>query len=80
MNRLAVLRASPTLAHVRTTRPERLHQLSQDRDEQFAVDIKGPHRLIFEVDHDPIPRNADGGINRAAVTDILITEVSNHYE
>lgn len=80
MRRIAVLKAAPTLAHVPTTRPERLHQLTQDRDEQFAVDISGQSRLIFEVDHETIPRNADGGINRSAVTDILITEVNaQHY-
>ncbi len=79
--RLRTLEQSPTLAHVPTAKPERLHQLSQDRDEQFAVDIKGPSRLIFEADHDPIPRNADGGIDKSKVTAIFITEVNtDHYK
>ena len=81
MIRLSTLRAAPTLAHVPTAKPERLHQLSQDRDEQFAVDIKGQSRLIFVPDHDPIPRNADGGINKNEVTAICITEVNTqHYK
>ena len=78
--RMATLRAAPSLAHVPTTRPERRHQLSQDRDEQFAVDIKGQWRLVFSVDNNPIPRKSDGGIDLVAVTAVLITEISDHYK
>jgi toxin HigB-1 len=78
--RLAVLKASPTLAHVSRGKPERLHQLTQDRDERFAVDVKDQWRLVFEVDHNPVPRTKDGGIDRSAVTAIMVTEVSDHYK
>jgi toxin HigB-1 len=78
--RLAVLRNAPSLSHVSRSKPERLHQLIQDLDETFAVDIKDQWRLIFEVDHNPVPRTEDGGVDRAAVTAIFVTEVSNHYK
>lgn len=79
MMRLAVLEAASCLAEVPTTKPERCHQLSEDRDEQFAVDLVHPHRLIFEVNHDPIPRKEDGGINKEDVTAIEIIEVIDYH-
>ncbi len=39
MTRMAVLRAARRLALVPTTPPDRRHQLSGDRYEQFAVDL-----------------------------------------
>ena len=54
--------------------------MTQGRDEQFAVDIKGQWRLIFVVANDPIPRKADKGIDRARVTEIFVTESSEHYK
>ena len=79
MMRLAVLEAASCLAEVPITKPERCHQLSEDRDEQFAVDLIHPFRLIFEVDHEPIPRKADGGIKKEDVTAIVITEVIDYH-
>jgi proteic killer suppression protein len=78
--RLVVLRAARSLAAVPRTRPERCHQLHRDRDEFFAVDLKEQWRMIFEVDHAPIPRRRDGGIDLTAVTSIRITEISDHYK
>lgn len=79
MMRIAILDASSCLAEVPTTKPDRCHQLTEDRDEQFAVDLVHPQRLIFEVDQDPIPRNEDGGINKENVTAIVIIEVIDYH-
>ena len=79
-SRMALLKNAPSLANVPNTPPPRRHQLSQDRDEQFAVDLVHPQRLIFEVDHDPIPRNEDDeGIDLAKVTAIRILEVIDYH-
>lgn len=78
MNRLAVLMAARTLALVPTTPPDRRHQLRGDRDEQFAVDLVHPHRLVFEPNHDPLPRKDDGGIDVEQVTAITIIEVIDY--
>lgn len=79
MNRLAVLKAARTLALVPTTPPDRRHQLRGDRDEQFAVDLVHPHRLVFEPNHDPLPRKDDGGIDVEQVTAITIIEVIDYH-
>lgn len=79
MNRLAVLNAARTLALVPTTPPDRRHQLRGDRDEQFAVDLIHPHRLVFEPNHQPLPRKDDGGIDTEQVTAITIIEVIDYH-
>lgn len=77
--RLKLLAATPTLAEVPSTPPDRCHQLHADRDEQFAVDLVQPYRLVFVPDHDPIPRLPDGGIDRAAVTAILVLDILDYH-
>ena len=78
-SRLSVLRRARSLADVPTVTPERCHQLSQNRDEQFAVDLKHPHRLVFNVEEDPVPRKADGGIDLMAVSAIRIVEIVDYH-
>ena len=79
MKRLAVLRAARNLGLVPSTPPDRRHQLRGDRDEQFAVDVVHPHRLVFEINHDPVPRKEDGGIDLEQVTAITITDVIDYH-
>lgn len=77
--RLAVLNAAGTLSMVPVDPPERRHQLKGDRDEQFAVDLVHPRRLVFEVNHEPVPRRDDGGIDTDRVTSIRILEVRDYH-
>lgn len=77
--RMAVLQAATTLAQVPTTPPDRCHQLHGDRDEQFAVDLVHPRRLVFKPDHEPVPRREDGGIDLAKVTAIEIIEMVDYH-
>lgn len=79
MMRMAVLKAARNLALVPTTRPDRRHQLRGDREEQFAVDLVHPHRLVFEPNHEPIPRTDDGGIDTEQVTAITILDVTDYH-
>ena len=83
MLRMEVLRAARSLpdqaAAVPTTPPDRRHQLSGDRDEQFAVDLVHPHRLVFEANHEPVPRKDDGGIDTKQVTAITIRDVVDYH-
>ena len=79
-SRLSTLQAAPTLDDVPKGPPDRCHQLTQNRDESFAVDVSRKDRLIFNVDHDPVPRKADGSsIDLKSVTAIVVTEISDHY-
>lgn len=77
--RLSVLLVADSLADVPHTRPERLHELGNDRAGELAVDIKENWRLVFEPDHDPVPKRDDGGIDRAAITDIRIIRVEDYH-
>ena len=77
--RLAVLKAAKSLAMVPATRPERRHQLQHDRDGQYAVDLVHPHRLVFEPNHDPLPKKADGGIDIEQVNAITIIDVIDYH-
>ncbi len=76
--RLVSLRAAPTLADMRGV-PGSCHPLSADRAGEFALDLRGPYRLIFEPDHNPVPRLDDGGIDTTRVTDIKIKEVDDYH-
>ncbi len=77
--RLFELRAASSLDKISHLPPPRLHELDQDRNGQFAVDLKHPFRLIFEPDHDPVPRKSDGGIDRTLISAIKIIEVGVDY-
>ena len=79
MMRMAVLKAARNLELVPTTPPERRHQLVGDRDEQFAVALVHPYRLVFEANHEPIPRKDDGGIDTEQVTAITILDVVDYH-
>ena len=77
--RMAVLNNARDLSHVPTTPPDRFHILRDNRMGQFAVDLVHPKRLIFEPNHDPIPRLPDGGVNLELVTAITILEVVDYH-
>lgn len=77
--RLAELAAANTLADVSTLPPPRCHQLSQNLDEQFAVDISRNERLVFAVGNDPVPRKQDGGIDLGQVTEITVLRIEDYH-
>ena len=77
--RLATLKVAETLDQVPATPPDRRHQLKGNRDEQYAVDLKHPYRLVFEPNHDPIPRKEDGGIDLKQVNAITVIEVIDYH-
>jgi hypothetical protein len=77
--RLLELKALPNLAAGFQVPNLRLHQLSGARDEQFAVDLVHPRRLVFEVGDLPIPRQDDGGIAVDQVRTIIIREVVDYH-
>lgn len=79
MMRMAVLTAARNLVLVPTTPPDRRHPLRGDREEQFAVDLVHPHRLVFKPSHEPLPSKADGGIDTEQVTAITILDVIDYH-
>lgn len=77
--RLADLHAATTLADMSHLPPARCHLLTGDRKGQFSVDLVHPYRLIFKPDHDPVPLDKQGGIDRRAVTDIIVVEIADTH-
>lgn len=80
MRRMKVLAAANSLADVPRRPPERCHQLSGDRDEQFAVVIKDQWRLVFVPKHESIPRKEDGGIELSQITTIEVIWIGDYHE
>lgn len=60
--RLADLLAAGRVAGLVAGHP---HPLAGNRAGQFAVDLDGGRRLVFEPDHDPVPCKEDGSIDWA---------------
>ncbi len=80
MRRMKVLAAAPTLADVPRQPPDRCHQLTGDRKEDFAIVIKDQWRIVFEPNHDPVPRKEDDGIDLNRVTKIKITWIGDYHD
>lgn len=76
--RLDQLRAAETLEGMRTL-PGRCHELTGDRLGELAVDLRGPHRLIFEPADNPPPTKVDGGLDWQRVTAVRILEVEDYH-
>lgn len=55
------------------------HPLTGDRDGQFSIEISGNHRIIFEINHDEIPRTGDNQIDFSKVTDVKILDIGEDY-
>lgn len=55
--------------------PARCHELTGDRKGQLSVDVTHPYRLVFQPDHDPVPRRPDGGLDWTTVAKVLVLEV-----
>ena len=79
LRRMALLKNAPNLSCVPTTPPERLHQLTGNREGEFAVDLSQPHRLVFSPNHEPVPTKEDGRLDRARITAIVILEVVDYH-
>ena len=78
-SRMGFLKAVECLNDVPVMKPTRRHQLSGDRESQFAVDLKHPFRLIFCPAHDPLPYKEDGGIDLIRVRTITILGVEDYH-
>ena len=80
--RLAVLVSAACLADLGPPYrgPMRCHELTGNRAGQLSIDLDQPYRLIFLPDHQPPPTRAEGGLDWAAVTAIVILEIADTHE
>lgn len=77
--RMSEMIAAPNLSIFIQLPGPKCHALQGERLGEWAVSISPNHRLIFEIDHDPIPLNTDGSIDIRNVTDILITGTEDYH-
>jgi len=75
--RLSDLDAAATVSDLLAGRP---HPLKGDRWGQFAVDLAGGSRLVFEPNENPCPRLDDGAIDWHCVTHIRIVFIGDYHD
>jgi toxin HigB-1 len=76
-SRLSDLEAAASVRDLVAGRP---HPLRGDRLGQFALDLQGGKRLVFEPANDPIPYQEDGSIHWTQVTDVRIVFVGDYHD
>lgn len=78
-NRLDDIIASPNLKVLMQIPSANCHPLSGNKDGEWAVDISANHRMIFEINHDPVPKKDNGEIEIIEVTDVRIIETTDYH-
>ena len=74
--RLADLLAVATVSDLGAGSP---HPLVADRAGQFAVNLDGGRRLVFEAADDPVPRTDSGAIDWRAVRAVRIVYIGDYH-
>lgn len=80
LKRHGQLRAADSLYVFDLLPQVRCHRLGDNREGQFACDGKQPFRLVFELDHDPVPELESGGVDLKNITRIRIVEVVDYHD
>ena len=79
IKRLKLLINEPNLGRIPSIPPTRLHLLKGDHKGNYAVDVNRELRIVFEIDHNPIPRLADNSVDLDQVTKICIIEICDYH-
>lgn len=77
--RLQELEAAESLADMRLLPAARCHELAGDRKGQLSVEVHSGLRLVFEPDHNPIPRRPQGGLDLERVEAVTVIEVIDYH-
>lgn len=75
--RLADLDAATVVTDLAAGRP---HPLKADRNGQFAVDLGGGVRLVFEPANEPVPKKEDDSIDWSRVTAVRIVYIGDYHD
>lgn len=75
--RLADLTAAEVVKDLVAGRP---HPLVRDRLGQYALDLEGAKRIVFEADDEPIPVREDGKVDWSKVTKVRIVFVGDYHD
>jgi plasmid maintenance system killer protein len=77
--RMDEIDASPNLAVLKKIPAANCHMLTGNRAGEWGLDISKNHRLIFEIDHDPVPKTGNNEIDAVRVTDIMILGEEDYH-
>ena len=77
--RLEILEGAENLGQVSEKPPTRRHLLIGDLKSCYAVDVSGQLRIVFEINHDPIPRLPDNSADVDNVTKICIIDIVDYH-
>lgn len=78
-NRLDEIIASPNLKVLMQIPSANCHPLFGNKIGEWAVDISANHRMIFEINQDPVPKKDNGEIETIEVIDIRIIETTDYH-
>lgn len=76
-SRLADLVAAGSVRELIAGRP---HPLKGDRAGQFALDLEGGKRLVFEAANDPVPCRENGSVDWSKVTHVHIVFIGDYHD
>ncbi len=77
--RLDEISAAPNLKVLMQIPAANCHQLKGERTGQWALDVSKNFRLVFELDHDPVPVKKENEIDTQYITDLCITDISDYH-
>lgn len=77
--RLTDIKAAANLEDLSKLPQTRVHELSQNRNEQISVDVKHPYRLLMISDHDETPRKPEGGLDWRRITKVKVIEITDTH-
>ena len=78
-SRMDDIMSSPNLKVLMQIPAANCHMLSGDRKGMWALNISANYRLIFEIDHDPVPKKENEEIDTILITDIKIIETTDYH-
>lgn len=78
-SRLDDIAASDNLSILCQIPAANCHPLTGDRIGQWALDISGNFRMIFEIANNPIPLKEDKSVDKILVTIIEIVEITDYH-
>ena len=77
--RISELTAAENLEVIAKLPALRLHQYSGNRQGDWSIDIYKNWRIIFELNHNPIPQNEDGSVSIIEIKVIKIMSVEDPH-
>ena len=78
-NRLELLDGVDNLGQISDKPPTRLHSLVGDLKGKYAIDVQRGLRIVFEINHDQIPRLPDNSVDLDNISKIRIMGIYDYH-